>query len=159
MEDARYRARHITGLEFADSEVNLVSGSPGDVLHTYIVKHQAIELCVFGIDTNAGILTVAAGDEATLGLYKLPREGAAAEVALGVELAIPAAGIPARGGYAVDCNIETNINNPNDRPILYRGDRLRIKLVDNGATTAQAGRPWVQFREFKKGIGPQEGPS
>lgn len=160
MEDARYRARHITGLEFGDAEANLVSGSAGDVLHTYIVKHQAIRLAVFGIDSNAGIAAVAAGDEATLGLYKLPKEGAGAEVDLGIRLVIPAAGIPARGQYRVECKTNlTDINAPAGWPILEAGDRLRIKLVDPGATTAQAGRPFVHFSEYKGGDRSQEGPS
>lgn len=159
MEDARYRARHVVGLEFGDSEVNLVSGSPGDVLFTYIVKHLAIRLCVLGLDSNAGIGVVASGDEAVIGVYYLPKNGAGAEVDTGIRLTVPAAGVPARGQIRQECNVETNINLPNDWPVLTAGDRLRIKLVDNGATTAQAGRPFVHFTEYKGGDLSQEGPS
>lgn len=160
MEDARYRARHVAGPNFSVSESNLVSGSAGDVLWTEIIRHQAVRLCVFGLDSNSGISAVAAGNEATLGLYKLPKEGAAAEVDLGIRLVIPAAGVAARGQVRVECKTNTtDLNAPAGWPILEAGDRLRIKLVDPGAVTAQAGRPFVHYSEYKGGDRSQEGPS
>lgn len=157
MEDGRYRTRFYEGVADTSPAVNLVSGTAGTVLYSMTVKHPAIEVCLLGADFEAGVTgPVAPGDEAVLGLYRLPA-GGGTEVDTGVRFTVPAAGVAARNGVVVDTNSAAEPGDLNDRPVFYRGDRVRIKLEEPGATTAQAARPYFCYRELK--YGRQEGPS
>lgn len=155
MEDARYRTRQYVE---ATSSVDLVAGSAGDTVLTYRVKHPKIEVVLLGCHFPSGVTgPVAEGNEAILGLYNDPTGGGAV-VDMESRLTVPPEGAPTQS----DIVAETNRRGPdrelvNDWPTFVRGDIVTIRLVQDGATTAQAGFPWFCFREVK--FGPQEGPS
>lgn len=158
MEDARYRARQVVGLEAADTAADLVSAVAEDVLFEYIVRHQAIELCLLGIDYQAAVTgPVTPGNEAVIRVDRIEAGQSAAED-MEVYFATPLGGVTEyTSPPPTVCDRNTNQNEEPDYPKFYRGDRLRIVVEQPGTTTAQAGRPWVAFREIK--YGRQEGPS
>lgn len=166
--DPRTRDRKIAGISMETSELNLSAGSAGDVIFSWIVPHQKIELIGLGLrmNTNSGG-AVASGEEAILRVQKQPKNNGTLVTydEPSQLLSFPAASMIAPDSVYtllrdnVEGNTTYDLSAGQGYPTAVEGDRIEIakEQLATGVRTQQ-GRPFIEYRELTDGVS-QRGPS